>query len=82
MLNSAHMVLSHRSNNYLSLGPRFKSYVKWLRWFQLALRLFELVASAGLVVLMILVTKVDDVNKWIMRITVSLRMEQEYEIAN
>ncbi|KAH6899073.1 hypothetical protein B0T10DRAFT_474482 [Thelonectria olida] len=65
----AHMVLSHRSNNYSSLSPRFKSYVKWLRFLQLFLRLLELVASAGLLVLMILVTKVDAVNKWIMRIT-------------
>ncbi|KAI5466546.1 hypothetical protein BGZ63DRAFT_368838 [Mariannaea sp. PMI_226] len=65
----AHMVLNHRSNNYSSLSPHLKSWIKWLRRFQLFLRLLELIASVGLLTLMILITKVETVTGWIMRIT-------------
>ncbi|KAH7022472.1 hypothetical protein EDB80DRAFT_744967 [Ilyonectria destructans] len=65
----AHMVLSYRSNNYSSMSPRIKSWIKWLRHFQLLLRVLELVGAVGILVLVILMTKIEAVTGWIMKIT-------------
>ncbi|KAH7133457.1 hypothetical protein EDB81DRAFT_803969 [Dactylonectria macrodidyma] len=65
----AHMVLSYRSNNYSSMSPRIKGWIKWLRILQLLLRILELVGAAGILVLVILMTKIETVTGWIMKIT-------------
>lgn len=65
------MVLSYRSMNYVSMGPRTKSGIKWLRRLQLFLRILELNAAIGLLTLMILITNVDVLQGWVIRITVS-----------
>ncbi|KAF5008172.1 hypothetical protein FDECE_5541 [Fusarium decemcellulare] len=64
-----HEVLTHRSNDYASMSPRTKSFIKWLRRVQVALRVVQLIAAAGLLTLMILITKVDPLEGWVMRIT-------------
>lgn len=65
------MVLSYRSGNYATFNPRTKSWIKWLRIVQLLLRVLQFIGAAGILVLMILITKVDSVTGWIMRIAVS-----------
>ncbi|KAL0944192.1 uncharacterized protein CTRU02_202079 [Colletotrichum truncatum] len=65
----AHLVLSHRSNNYVSLSPRTKSWIKAMRVFQLGLRVLELIAAAGLLALLILLNNIETLAGWVMRIT-------------
>ncbi|KAF4971830.1 hypothetical protein FSARC_1433 [Fusarium sarcochroum] len=64
-----HEVLTHRANEYASMSPRTKSFIKWLRRVQGGLRVLQLVAALGLLTLMILITKVPDLEGWVMRIT-------------
>ncbi|KAF7559451.1 hypothetical protein G7046_g4696 [Stylonectria norvegica] len=65
----AHMVLSYRTNNFSSMSPRTKGWIKGLRIFQLFLRVLELVGAAGILTLMIMIKQVDESTGWIMRIT-------------
>lgn len=67
---SMHEVLTYRTNEYSSMSPRSKSFIKWLRHGQSVLRVLQLVAALGLLTLMILVDKVPTIEGWIMRITV------------
>jgi hypothetical protein len=64
------MTLTPRSE-FKSLGRKTKGSVKWLRRFQLLLRFLELNGGLGILVLMILFTKVPNAAGWIMRIVVS-----------
>lgn len=64
------MVLSYRSNEFSSMNPRTKAWITGMRWAQLVLRLFHVVAAAGLLVLWILFDKVGNMTAWVMRITV------------
>jgi hypothetical protein len=50
-----------------------KSWIKGMRTFQLLLRILELNGAIGVLVLVILITGMDDLTAWIMRITVSLK---------
>ncbi|KAM0438882.1 hypothetical protein ACHAPT_001643 [Fusarium lateritium] len=65
----AHEVLTHRSTEYASMSPLTKSFIKWLRRLQVALRVLQLIAAAGLLTLMILITKTDALQGWVLRIT-------------
>ncbi|KAF6825185.1 hypothetical protein CMUS01_09915 [Colletotrichum musicola] len=65
----AHLVLSHRSSNYVSLGPRTKSWIKGMRVAQLALRVLQLVAAAGLLAVLVLFDNIEPLAAWVMRIT-------------
>lgn len=67
---SAHLVLNHRSNNYVALGPRTKSWIKAMRIVQLCLRVLELIGAAGLLALLILLDNIETLAGWVMRITV------------
>ncbi|RBR22767.1 uncharacterized protein FIESC28_04330 [Fusarium coffeatum] len=64
-----HEVLTYRTNEYSSMSPRSKSFIKWLRHGQSVLRVLQLVAALGLLTLMILIDKVPTIEGWIMRIT-------------
>ncbi|KAL2206651.1 hypothetical protein CC79DRAFT_1358503 [Sarocladium strictum] len=70
----AHMVLNYRSNQYTSMSPRTKSWVRGLRRFQLALRVLHFIAAAGLLVLWILFDKVDNITAWVMRVSCGVVM--------
>lgn len=61
------------------MSPRIKSWIKWLRHFQLLLRVLELVGAVGILVLVILITKIEAVTGWIMKITVSLQLHHAIE---
>jgi hypothetical protein len=65
----AHGVLSYRNNSYVSMSPRTKAAIKWLRRMQLVLRLLEMNAALGILALMILITGVESVTHWVLRIT-------------
>lgn len=67
-----HEVLTYRANEYASMSPRSKFFIKWLRYGQSALRVLQLVAALGLLALMILIEKVPTLEGWILRITVRL----------
>lgn len=73
---SAHMVLTTRSGNFSSMSPRTKQAIKWLRRIQVGLRVLELNGAIGLLVLMILFTKVDAITGWVLRIAVSSQDER------
>lgn len=53
------------------MNPSVKTWVKWMRVVLLVTRILEFVAACGLLVMMILINKVEDVSGWIMRIVVS-----------
>ncbi|OAA44377.1 hypothetical protein NOR_04105 [Metarhizium rileyi] len=65
----AHMVLSHQSNLYLPLGHRTKIWIKALRKIQLLIRILQINGAIGSLVLLILITNVEEVAGWIMRIS-------------
>lgn len=67
--SSAHMVPGQRSN-FRTMGRKTKSWIKGMRVVQLLLRACELVGAVGLLVLMILMTNVDALTGWVVRITV------------
>jgi hypothetical protein len=67
-----HEVLTYRTNEYASMSPRSKSFIKWLRHGQSVLRVLQLIAALGLLALMILIDKVPTIEGWVMRITVRL----------
>jgi hypothetical protein len=71
---SAHMELSYRSTNYAPMSRRTKSWIKGMRVVQLLLRILELNGAIGLLVLFILITNIDPLTGWIMRITVGRRL--------
>lgn len=75
---SAHMVISHRNNPYLPLGQRMKKWIKGLRNVQFLIRVLEINAAIGSLVLLILITNIDEATGWIMRISVR-RMQQDIE---
>lgn len=64
----AHMVLNHRSTTYSPMSPRTKSAIKWIRRVQLFLRVLQLNAAVGILVVFILLDKIDEVKGWVMRI--------------
>ncbi|KAM0354105.1 hypothetical protein ACHAPU_001140 [Fusarium lateritium] len=64
-----HEVLTYRTNEYASMSPRSKGFIKWLRHVQSALRVLQLVAALGLLALMVLIDKVPTLEGWVLRIT-------------
>jgi hypothetical protein len=67
------MLPSQPKNQYLSLGRRTKKWVKWLRNAQLLIRILEINGAIGTFVLLILITNIDEIVGWILRIAVSVR---------
>lgn len=57
---------------YTPMSPRTKSWIKGMRRVQLVLRALELIGALGLFVLLILLTGMDMLAGWIMRVTVRL----------
>ncbi|KKY37522.1 hypothetical protein UCDDA912_g02411 [Diaporthe ampelina] len=52
-----------------SFGPTTKWLIKWMRVVQLAFRVLEMIVAAGILFLMIAITKVSLLTAWVMRIT-------------
>ncbi|KHO11597.1 hypothetical protein MAA_10839 [Metarhizium robertsii ARSEF 23] len=72
----AHMVVSHRNNPYLPLGQRMKKWIKGLRNVQFLIRVLEINAAIGSLVLLILITNIDEATGWIMRISPGVAIAQ------
>ena len=68
---SSYLVLPYRNSNAKPMNPSIKKKVKVTRIVQLILRCIELLGATGLLVTMILVTGIDPVTGWLMRIPVS-----------
>ncbi|TLD14420.1 uncharacterized protein PgNI_03776 [Pyricularia grisea] len=63
----AQAILTHRTNNK-RIGDRTKRWIVRLRIVQLCLRVPELIGSAGVLAMFILLTDVPELTSWIMRI--------------
>ncbi|KAI0548810.1 hypothetical protein F4679DRAFT_573960 [Xylaria curta] len=64
----AHMVPTGRTYNFRPMSDTTKWLIRWTRYVQLGLRALELIAGAGLLVLMILISNVSALVTWILRI--------------
>lgn len=53
------------------MSARAKQWIVWIRWALLGLRVLQLVAALGVLVLMILITDVHEQTSWLLRILVS-----------
>lgn len=69
-LKSAHGVPTARGP-VRPMGATAKWWIKFTRKVQIGLRVLELIAGVGLLGMMILLTKVDPITSWVLRITVS-----------
>ncbi|KAI1344574.1 hypothetical protein F5Y15DRAFT_366988 [Xylariaceae sp. FL0016] len=65
----AHQVPTSRTYNFRPMSNTTKSWIKGMRYFQIFLRALELVGGIGLLVLMVLISNVDMLTSWVMRIT-------------
>ncbi|EGX94659.1 hypothetical protein CCM_02930 [Cordyceps militaris CM01] len=65
-----HEVLQQRSA-YQQLGKKTQKAIKWVRGWQLLCRVLEFNGALGILILMILLTGVNGILAWIMRIVVS-----------
>ncbi|KAI1133785.1 hypothetical protein F5Y10DRAFT_5160 [Nemania abortiva] len=64
----AHAVPTGRSYNFRPMSDTTKWFIRWTRYLQLVLRALELIAGAGLLTLMILISNVPSLTVWILRI--------------
>lgn len=64
----AHAVPTGRSYNFRPMSDTSKFWIRWTRYVQIGLRALELVAAAGLLTLMILISEVPSLTAWILRI--------------
>jgi len=68
---SSYLVLPYRSSSANPMSPSIKKKIKVTRTIQIILRCIELVGAVGLLGMMILITNVDTLTAWLMRIPVS-----------
>ncbi|KAI0971350.1 hypothetical protein F4678DRAFT_432535 [Xylaria arbuscula] len=64
----AHAVPTGRTYNFRPMSDASKWWIRWTRYLQLLLRALELIAGAGLLTLMILISNVMPLEAWILRI--------------
>ncbi|XXG99159.1 GPI inositol deacylase [Hypoxylon texense] len=65
----AHEVPTGRTSVVRPMSSSTKSWIKFMRYFQLFFRVFEMITGAGLLTLMILIGNVDPLTAWVLRIT-------------
>ncbi|KAI0543006.1 hypothetical protein GGR58DRAFT_5163 [Xylaria digitata] len=64
----AHVVPTGRTYNFRTMSNTSKWLIRWTRYLQLVLRALELIAGAGLLTLMILISDVMPLVAWVLRI--------------
>ncbi|KAJ8112819.1 hypothetical protein ONZ43_g5302 [Nemania bipapillata] len=64
----AHVVPTGRTYNFRPMSDVTKWFIRWTRYLQLVLRALELVAGAGLLTLMILISNVPSLVAWVLRV--------------
>ncbi|KAK4193673.1 hypothetical protein QBC35DRAFT_526953 [Podospora australis] len=67
----AHMVPSQRSK-FAMMGRKTKAMIKGTRMVQLVLRILELIAAIGLLVLCILIKGFEELTGWVLRVTLGV----------
>ncbi|KAK0645544.1 hypothetical protein B0T16DRAFT_373559 [Cercophora newfieldiana] len=67
----AHMVPTGRSN-WITMGQKTKAWIKGTRVVQLVLRILEILANIGLLILMIIINNVEPLTGWVLRITIAV----------
>ncbi|KAI0009712.1 hypothetical protein F4779DRAFT_358616 [Xylariaceae sp. FL0662B] len=65
----AHVVPTPRTFNFRPMSNTTTSWIKWTRYIQIGLRLLEMMGGLILLTLMILISNVDPLTSWVMRIT-------------
>ncbi|KAI2635257.1 hypothetical protein GGS21DRAFT_490470 [Xylaria nigripes] len=65
----AHVVLTGRTFNFRPMSETTKWWIKWTRYMQIVLRALELILSAGLLALTVLITEIPPLTNWILRIS-------------
>ncbi|KAI0848100.1 hypothetical protein F5Y00DRAFT_239758 [Daldinia vernicosa] len=65
----AHVVPTGRTSMFKPMSSTTKWWIKFMRYVQLFLRILEMIGGGCLLVLMILISNVDPLVSWIMRIT-------------
>ena len=68
---SSYLVLPYGDSNAKPMNSSIKKKVKWTRLVQLILRCIELLGAIGLLATMTLMTGIDTLTAWLMRIPVS-----------
>ncbi|KAK3353471.1 hypothetical protein B0T25DRAFT_623422 [Lasiosphaeria hispida] len=69
----AHVVLGPRSSS-TGMGRRTKAWIKSMRSVQLLLRVLELLAAVGLLIVMIMINNIDSLTGWVIRITLGVAL--------
>lgn len=69
---SAQAVPTGRTAFFRPMSSTTKWWIKFMRYVQLFLRVLEMIGGGGLLTLMILISNVDPLTAWVMRITVCL----------
>ncbi|KAI5920249.1 hypothetical protein F4810DRAFT_447627 [Camillea tinctor] len=64
-----HEVPTGRNSKFRPMSSTTKWWIKWMRYFQMVLRALELIGGIGLLGLMIVISNVDPLTAWVMRIT-------------
>ncbi|KAK0715011.1 hypothetical protein B0H67DRAFT_513851, partial [Lasiosphaeris hirsuta] len=67
----AHVVLGPRSS-FTGMGRKTKAWIKSMRNVQLLLRVLELLAAVGLLIVMIMINNIDSLTGWVIRITLGV----------
>ncbi|KAH6659768.1 hypothetical protein BKA67DRAFT_652984 [Truncatella angustata] len=63
-----HEVPTGRTTSFRPMSYRTKGWIVWLRWVQMTLRCLEVIGALGVLALWILISNVEDLTAWIMRI--------------
>ncbi|KAI1639858.1 hypothetical protein F4809DRAFT_48543 [Biscogniauxia mediterranea] len=64
-----HEVPTGRTTRFQPMSSTTKWWIKWMRYFQMVLRALEMIGGVGLLGLMIIISNVDPLTAWVMRIT-------------
>ncbi|KAI1491349.1 hypothetical protein F5X96DRAFT_631693 [Biscogniauxia mediterranea] len=64
-----HEVPTGRTTRFRPMSSTTKWWIKWMRYFQIVLRALEMTGGVGLLGLMIIISNVDPLTAWVMRIT-------------
>src|SRR3954467_14363190 len=68
--HSMHDIIGGRSSKFKPMGKSTKEWIKRMRVVQILFRTLELIGAVGILVLFILISGVDPLTAWVMRITV------------
>ncbi|PHH84296.1 hypothetical protein CDD83_2184 [Cordyceps sp. RAO-2017] len=65
----SHSAPPRQTHPYLPIGPRARTWIKWVRRGQLVLRAVQLTGALGILTLMVIILGPSEATAWVMRIT-------------